>query len=155
MTILFSSVHQTWVHTSVSNTGLDINSLWFRVTIMVWVTYYLALRPDCQAALRDEINSLSDSTNNEYNASKIGYLELRKAALADSFIREVLRMKGDSVNVVRSSIRDVELGGYTIPKGIHQGPRRLILASADKIRLHYISLYPSIISISGFYPRSG
>lgn len=85
---------------------------------MVWVTYYLALRPDCQAALRDEINSLSDSTNNEYNASKIGYLELRKAALADSFIREVLRMKGDSVNVVRSSIRDVELGGYTIPKGI-------------------------------------
>lgn len=89
---------------------------------MVWVTYYLALRPDCQAALRDEINYLSDSTSTDYNGSKIGYLELRRAALADSFIREVLRMKGDSVNVVRSSIRDVELGGYTIPKGISQSP---------------------------------
>ncbi|KAJ5701120.1 cytochrome P450 [Penicillium malachiteum] len=42
---------------------------------------------------------------------------MQEAAIADSFIREVLRMKGDSVNLVRATIRDVELGGYHIPKG--------------------------------------
>ncbi|KAJ6130837.1 hypothetical protein N7512_003617 [Penicillium capsulatum] len=85
---------------------------------MVWVTYYLALRPECQEALRDEINHLASPGNSDYKGSNVGYLELRKAVQADSFIREVLRMKGDSVNVVRSSIRDVELGGYMIPKGL-------------------------------------
>lgn len=40
-----------------------------------------------------------------------------QATVVDSFVREVLRMKGDSVNLVRESIRDVELGGYLIPKG--------------------------------------
>lgn len=84
---------------------------------MVWVTYHLALRPDCQKSLRDELNSLTSPENSGYKGSNVGYLELRKAVKADSFIREVLRMKGDSVNVVRSSIRDVELGGYMIPKG--------------------------------------
>ena len=42
---------------------------------------------------------------------------MQEASIVDSFIREVLRMKGDSVNLVRATIRDVELGGYVIPKG--------------------------------------
>jgi cytochrome P450 len=92
---------------------------------MVWVTYYLTLRPHSQDSLRGEINKIVGYTDKEDSTSVLDYSDLQKAVLTDSFFREVLRMKGDSVNVVRSSVRDVELGGYTIPKGLTPIPSSL------------------------------
>lgn len=56
-----------------------------------------------------------DSKNK--TGAALNYWDLKNAAVVDSFIREVLRMKNDSVNLVRSTIRDVEMGGYIVPKG--------------------------------------
>ncbi|KAF3386554.1 Abscisic acid 8'-hydroxylase 2 [Penicillium rolfsii] len=97
VTVLFGSVHQT-------------------VTIMVWVTFYLALHSDSQKSLRHEIDSISDASNKGAEGM-IDYTALQTAVIADSFIREVLRMKGDCVNVVRATVQNVELDGYIIPKG--------------------------------------
>jgi cytochrome P450 len=43
---------------------------------------------------------------------------VQNAVKTDSFIREVLRMKGDTASLVRTSIREVSLAGYVIPKGV-------------------------------------
>lgn len=88
---------------------------------MTWTTFYLALRPDCQKDIRDEITSILNNHSEEGTA--VDYWDLRSAAVVDSFIREVLRMKNDSVNLVRSSIKDTEMGGYIIPKGFYPPPQ--------------------------------
>lgn len=82
---------------------------------MIWVTFYLALRPDCQDSIREEITSMIGDSGKA--GAALNYWDLKNAAVVDSFIREVLRMKNDSVNLVRSTIRDVEMGGYIVPKG--------------------------------------
>ncbi|CRK24704.1 hypothetical protein BN1708_003845 [Verticillium longisporum] len=91
--------------------------LWRTLTfavIIVWVTYFLAIHPDCQKSIRDEAESLVRS---EMSGSGSEYKALQDATLVDSFVREVLRMKGDTVNAVRVAVRDVELAGHRIPKG--------------------------------------
>ncbi|KAJ5634334.1 hypothetical protein N7528_002176 [Penicillium herquei] len=97
MTILFASLHQT-------------------ATIIIWVTYYLALRPESQEAIRKESQSI---TRLGAKGEQIppNQRKMQEMTATDSFVREVLRMKGDSVNLVRATTRDVELGGYLIPKG--------------------------------------
>lgn len=40
-----------------------------------------------------------------------------RAVYADSFIREVLRMKPDAINAARTAVKDTELAGFFIPKG--------------------------------------
>lgn len=82
---------------------------------MTWTTFYLALRPDSQNDIRDEITSILDKNSKE--GTPVNYWDLKNAVVVDSFIREVLRMKNDSVNLVRSSVKDTEMGGYIIPKG--------------------------------------
>lgn len=91
-----------------------------RVTIMTWVTFYLALHPDSQESIREEVTSITGQ-NDRKPGTAIDYWDLKNAAVVDSFIREVLRMKNDSVNLVRSTIKDVEMGGYIIPKGMCSG----------------------------------
>ncbi|KAJ6143604.1 cytochrome P450 [Penicillium samsonianum] len=98
MTILFASLHQT-------------------VTIIVWVTCYLTLRPESQEAIRKESQCVTRPNETGYQESPPEEEKMQEATVADSFIREILRMKGDSVDLVRAAIRDVELGGYLIPKG--------------------------------------
>ncbi|KAJ5191780.1 uncharacterized protein N7498_010765 [Penicillium cinerascens] len=98
LTFLFASLHQT-------------------ATIMVWITYHLALHPDCQNSLRDEASSIVSSRELSYSSSIVDVQTMQNAVKTDSFIREVLRMKGDLVNLVRAPIRDIELGGYIVPKG--------------------------------------
>ncbi|OJJ61434.1 hypothetical protein ASPSYDRAFT_87978 [Aspergillus sydowii CBS 593.65] len=93
LTIFFASVHQT-------------------VTITVWVTLFAALHPDAQTCIREELTTILPGDKEVLDLGA-----LKRAEFTDSFIREVLRMKGDTVNVVRSTVRDVELGGYIIPKG--------------------------------------
>ncbi|KAK5999078.1 Abscisic acid 8'-hydroxylase 3-like protein [Cladobotryum mycophilum] len=96
VTVIFTSVHQT-------------------VTIMMWVTFYLALHPESQQAIRKEYGSVieSDGTNSSGPSASLQSMD---AVVTDSFVREILRMKGDPLNVVRWTVKDVEMGGYTIPK---------------------------------------
>lgn len=47
---------------------------------------------------------------------------LREAHLLDSFIREVMRLKGDTISTMRYTTCDAPLGEYVIPKGAHGGP---------------------------------
>ncbi len=42
---------------------------------------------------------------------------LREARLMDSFIREVMRLKGDTISTMRYTTTDVPLGDVIIPKG--------------------------------------
>jgi len=84
---------------------------------MIWVTFNLALRPDSQDYLHDEISSIFTSRDPSYSKHIIDAKTMQDAVKTDSFIREVLRMKGDLVNLVRAPVRDIELGGYIIPKG--------------------------------------
>ena len=45
---------------------------------------------------------------------------LRSAVRLDSFIREVMRTKNDTLSTVRETTEDTELGGLTLPKGTRQ-----------------------------------
>ncbi|KAF3220425.1 hypothetical protein TWF106_006751 [Orbilia oligospora] len=84
-------------------------------TIMVWATFFLAVHLESQVEIREELIKI---TEQHYCSHLRGPVpDVKKALRTDSFIREVLRMKGDTVNVVRASVRDVDLGGYLIPKG--------------------------------------
>ncbi|KAJ5665021.1 uncharacterized protein N7477_007469 [Penicillium maclennaniae] len=86
-------------------------------TIMIWVTFHLGMRPGCQDDLRDEVSSILKSWDKNHTDPVVDIQAMLDAVRTDSFIREVLRMKGDIVNLVRAPVRDIELGGYIIPKG--------------------------------------
>ncbi|KAL5531125.1 hypothetical protein ACEPAG_4001 [Sanghuangporus baumii] len=95
--IIFASIHQT-------------------ATITLWVIYELALHPEYIPALKEElVEAMGEGWPTEYE--DISYEALQNAARLDSFIREVLRMKGDTLAVCRLTTGNVLIGGYTIPKG--------------------------------------
>lgn len=48
---------------------------------------------------------------------QLSYESLRKAQYLDSFIREVLRLKGDTLVTCRQTVQDTPMGDYVIPKG--------------------------------------
>ena len=79
---------------------------------MVWVLCELALRPEYQDQIRDEIKILLKE-----GPEHLTHETLNQAVLTDSFIREVMRTKGDTFSTVRMAVNDVQLGEYTIPKG--------------------------------------
>ncbi|OAA38539.1 cytochrome P450 [Metarhizium rileyi] len=79
---------------------------------MVWVMCELALRPRDQDDIMDEINRLRQPDTETLNHD-----HLKNAVLTDSFIREVMRTKGDTFSTVRMAINNVQLGNYIIPKG--------------------------------------
>ncbi|OAA77163.1 Cytochrome P450 [Akanthomyces lecanii RCEF 1005] len=96
--IIFGAVHQT-------------------AAISVWVSFFLARRRDMQDAIcreHDATRALASVVGDSKEASEH---DLSRAVYADSFIREVLRMKPDAVNAARVARKDTELAGYFIPKG--------------------------------------
>ncbi|KIM63018.1 hypothetical protein SCLCIDRAFT_118388 [Scleroderma citrinum Foug A] len=95
---VFASVHQT-------------------AAVAVWVMYELAVRREYIPAIREELLIISDSIDSS-GVHRLSYEALRRATVLDSFIREVLRLKGDTIGVMRGTTNDVKLGGYTIPKGV-------------------------------------
>jgi cytochrome P450 len=115
LTFLFASLHQTSVYSFTSSLMVEADTI--RATIMIWVTFHLALHQDCQEYLRDEVSSILSSRELNDSNPVIDVQTMQDAVKTDSFIREVLRMKGDLVNLVRAPVRDIELGGYIIPKG--------------------------------------
>ena len=68
-------------------------------------------------ALRDELFSCAtkDPITGDF---RVSYNALQEASLLDSFIREVLRTKGDTLSVCRKATEDVLLAGKVIPKGM-------------------------------------
>ena len=118
ITIAFVSVHTTSV-TTRKHPSLNSES-WLnpRVAAIIWVTFYLALYPETQKILHEEISSIVQEEENADGSFVLDSSGIAKAVKTDSFIREVMRMKGDTINVARLTMKDVELGGYRIPKGM-------------------------------------
>lgn len=82
----------------------------------MWVIYELATRPEDMNALREELYSCA-TTDPITGELRISYNALQEASLLDSFIREVLRTKGDTLSACRKTTKEVVLAGKVIPKG--------------------------------------
>ncbi|KAL5513579.1 hypothetical protein ACEPAH_3978 [Sanghuangporus vaninii] len=95
--IIFASVHQT-------------------ASIAVWILYELAARPEYIPRIRNEIFEIAGVDWNS-EATGLSYEDLQNATRLDSFVREVMRTKGDTLSTCRLTTRDTNIGGYTIPKG--------------------------------------
>lgn len=80
-----------------------------------WVLYQLAMRPEYLAPLREELSRVMEE--DETGALRLTAASLREARLLDSFIREVMRLKGDTIATMRYTTCDVPLGDVIIPKG--------------------------------------
>lgn len=79
---------------------------------MVWVLCEIALRPDYQKELYTEVKDiLTDGPEN------LTHDDLQGAVRLDSFIREVMRTKGDTFSTVRMTMHDTAFDGYLVPKG--------------------------------------
>lgn len=76
----------------------------------------MAIRREYLPALRKELSSILETDPNTGKPT-FTYASLRNAELLDSFIREVLRMKGDTIAVFRLTTKNAPLGGYVVPKG--------------------------------------
>lgn len=81
--------------------------------VIVWVVFELAKRPENIAALRSENILETDDDGKQ----RLTYASLRNAERLDSFIREVMRTKGETLSTVRQTTKNVQLGGYIIPEG--------------------------------------
>lgn len=90
--------------------------LFSSASVVVWVVFEIAMRPEYLKALREEVLHNVDSVTDDLDPSNIGEA-IQKAPWLDSFIREVMRTKGDTLATCRMTAADIELGGYTIPKG--------------------------------------
>ncbi|KAK7063659.1 cytochrome P450 [Favolaschia claudopus] len=95
--LIFASVHQT-------------------ASVVVWVVFELAKRPEYLKALREEAYNHLDPVTNDLDPTNIGEA-IQKATYLDSFIREVMRTKGDTLTTCRLTTSNIHLAGYTIPKG--------------------------------------
>jgi hypothetical protein len=80
---------------------------------MIWAILELAKHPELQVGLREEIITEADANG----VQRLTYASIRNAEHLDSFIREVMRTKGDTLSAVRHTTRDVKIGGYEIPSG--------------------------------------
>ncbi|KAI0829055.1 cytochrome P450, partial [Trametes gibbosa] len=80
-----------------------------------WVLYQLAVRPEYLGPLREELSRVLEEDDS--GAMRLTAASLREARLLDSFIREVMRLKGDTIATMRYTTCDVPLGDVIIPKG--------------------------------------
>ena len=78
------------------------------------------MRPEYLAPLREELASVLEE--DESGALRLTAQSLREARLMDSFIREVMRLKGDTISTMRYTTCDVPLGNVIIPKGMLSSP---------------------------------
>jgi len=93
---IFISVHQT-------------------ATVTTWIMYELSAHKEHVPTIREELFTLTDCNGDD--VPNLSYEVLRRTTFLDSFIREVLRLKGDTLSLIRGTTRDVPLAAYTIPKG--------------------------------------
>lgn len=108
MSTMFASVHQV-------------------ASTMVWVLCEAALRPDFQEAIHAEIESIMRN-----GPDNLTHDDLQRAILTDSFLREVMRTKGDTFSTVRMAMNDVSLGKYVVPKGFTVHPNAALAHTAPE-----------------------
>ncbi|KAJ5249009.1 cytochrome P450 [Penicillium chermesinum] len=108
MSTMFASVHQV-------------------ASTMVWVLCELALRPQDQEEIYAEIKSIMDK-----GPENLTHDDLLRAVHTDSFLREVMRTKGDTFSTVRMAMNDVPLGKYVIPKGYTVHPNAALAHNAPE-----------------------
>ncbi|KAL3479181.1 cytochrome P450 [Aspergillus californicus] len=99
--IIFASVHQTVINT-------------------VWTLYELASRPESQQLVRAEMASIlaaENDTRGRHNPTERYKVLWKKSTYLDSFIREVLRMKGEVLGSMRLTAKETRFGRYIVPKG--------------------------------------
>lgn len=80
------------------------------------------MRPEYLAPLREELTQVLEE--DESGALRLTARSMRAAHLMDSFIREVMRLKGDTISTMRFTTCDVPLGDVVIPKGARASPPR-------------------------------
>ncbi|KAK7946841.1 cytochrome P450 [Apiospora aurea] len=96
VSIIWASVHQTVVA-----------AVWALVRLAQEQDEYLpAIRREWESVVVDD----GDGDERPLSAKKLGQL-----VLLDSFIREVLRTRGDTLGCVRQTTRSVRVGPYVIP----------------------------------------
>lgn len=98
---------------------------------MVWVLCEIALRPDMQEEIHDEVQSFLKN-----GPESLTHSDLQNASLTDSFLREVMRTKGDTFSTVRMAMNDVPLGKYIVPKG--KTPRISHITDAFQVLISFI-----------------
>ncbi|KAK0187393.1 cytochrome P450 [Armillaria mellea] len=87
--------------------------------VIIWVIFEVAVRPEDIFIFRAELNDVLE-VDADNGRPTLTYSSLKNAERLDSFIREVLRTKGDTLSTIRLTTRDVAIGGYIIPKGTNQ-----------------------------------
>ncbi|KAI6042165.1 cytochrome P450 [Pisolithus marmoratus] len=97
VSFIFVSVHQT-------------------AASVVWVVFELSIRKEYLPSIGEELSAVADNINAD-GVHRLSYDSLCRSTVLDSFVREVLRTKVDSLGIVRETTRDAPLGGYIIPKG--------------------------------------
>ncbi|KAI0774921.1 cytochrome P450 [Trametes elegans] len=80
-----------------------------------WVLFQLATRPEYLAPLREELSRVLEE--DDTGSTRLTAASLREARRLDSFIREVMRLKGDTISSMRWTTCDVALGDVIIPRG--------------------------------------
>lgn len=103
-----STKRESSVYTRKPCTQLSLSAV-----VMIWAILELAKRPELLESLREEIITETDVNG----AQHLTYASIRNAERLDSFIREVMRTKGDTLSAVRHTTRDVQIAGYDIPSG--------------------------------------
>lgn len=113
----------------------------YRSAVVVWVIYEIAVRREILPALREELSNILE-IDRDSGKPTLTYASLRKAEVLDSFIREVLRMKGDTIALFRFTTKDVPLGGYVIPKGMSSRPQSRLTFYDVKRSSDYFTCHP-------------
>ncbi|KAK8024334.1 cytochrome P450 [Apiospora rasikravindrae] len=97
VSIIWASVHQTVVA-----------ALWTLVRLVQEQDEYLP-------AIRREWESVVDAPGSGGGVRRLSAKKLGQLVLLDSFIREVMRTRGDTLGCVRQTTRPVQVGPYVIP----------------------------------------
>jgi cytochrome P450 len=94
--------------------------------VIIWVVYELGVRRENLPLLRQELVDILEM-DPVSGKPTLTYSSLRNAERLDSFIREVMRMKGDTLTIFRLTTKDAPLGGYIIPKSQCSCPHSVAL----------------------------
>ncbi|OCB89297.1 hypothetical protein A7U60_g3496 [Sanghuangporus baumii] len=107
---------QTFLKISGLISGNFFAAIHITSTVSVWVLFELSRRPELVSVLREELTTLVDIPASGKELPVLSYEVVQNAKILDSFIREVLRTKGDILSVCRMIRNDVRLDGYDLPK---------------------------------------
>ena len=90
-------------------------------TALAWVWYLIAAYPEVEAKLRAEIDALGDHAPTFADLPRLGYTQ--------QIIKETLRLYPPTWLFPREAVEPIELGGYTLAKGIVGTSRPLYRAT--------------------------